>query len=250
MSDPLPTSPAAEQPARRAMLLGGVLLALVLGVFALGKLGVLPDGAALDSWMEGMGDSPWGLPALIVVFCAAAFFGMPQFALIALAVAVFGPWTGAAYAWIATMASGALTFWVGRLAGEEMFRRYAGRTANRMAGFIGRNAFVASAVVRNVPTGPPLMVNMAFGVSRAGFLPYWAGMAIGIVPKILLIAFAGRSLIAALAGNPVTAIATALAGVAVYAAVAVWMRRRDERQRQSVALIGKDQVDNAAGSAE
>ena len=119
-----------------------------------------------------------------------------------------------------------------------------------MAGFIGRNAFVASAVVRNVPTGPPLMVNMAFGVSQAGFLPYWAGMAIGIVPKILLIAFAGRSLIAALTGNPVTAIATALAGVAVYAAVALWMRRRDERQRQSVALIGKDQVDNSAGSAD
>ncbi|MEZ5997068.1 MAG: VTT domain-containing protein [Hyphomonas sp.] len=251
MSDPVSSSPAAAgQPARRAMLLGGALLALVLVVFALGKLGVLPSGHALNAWMDGMGDSPWGLPALILIFCIAAFIGMPQFALIALAVAVFGPWTGAAYSWIATLVSGALTFYVGRLAGEEMFRRYAGRSANRIAGFIGRNAFVASAVVRNVPTGPFLLVNMAFGVSRAQFWPYLAGMGVGALPKILLIAFAGRSLMAALQGNMMTAILLALASVALYAGIAWWMRRRERIRRQSVALIGDDPVDNSARSAE
>ena len=203
------------------MLLGGVLLAVVLLVFGLGKLGILPSGEAMTAWMDGMADSPWGLPALIVVFCVAAFLGVPQFALIAAAVAVFGPWAGGAYSWIATMASGALTFYVGRLTGEQAFRRYAGKTANRLAGFIGRNAFVASAVVRNVPTGPLLLVNMAFGVSHARFLPFWAGMGLGTIPKIVLVAFAGRSLLAALSGNPVTAILAALAAVAVYAVIAI-----------------------------
>jgi uncharacterized membrane protein YdjX (TVP38/TMEM64 family) len=235
---------------RRAMLLGGAMLVLVLLVFGLGKLGILPSGEAMTAWMDGMADSPWGLPALILVFCVAAFMGVPQFALIAAAVAVFGPWAGAGYSWIATMASGALTFYVGRLTGEQAFRRYAGKTANRLAGVIGRNAFVASAVVRNVPTGPLLLVNMAFGVSHARFLPYWAGMGLGSLPKILLIAFAGRSLLAALQGNPVTAILTALAAVAVYAGIALWVRQRVRKSGQSVALIGSGAVDNSGDLPE
>ncbi|MCA8890776.1 MAG: TVP38/TMEM64 family protein [Hyphomonas sp.] len=250
MNDAVQPPQNADTPARRAMVLGGVLLAVVLLVFGLGKLGVLPSGEAMTAWMDGMADSPWGLPALIVVFCVAAFLGVPQFALIAAAVAVFGPWAGGAYSWIATMVSGALTFYVGRLTGEQAFRRYAGKTANRLAGFIGRNAFVASAVVRNVPTGPLLLVNMAFGVSHARFLPFWAGMGVGTIPKIILVAFAGRSLLAALSGNPVTAILAALAAVAVYAVIAVWVRQRVRKSGQSVALIGAGAVDNSGDLPE
>ena len=250
MNDAVQPPQNADTPARRAMVLGGVLLAVVLLVFGLGKLGVLPSGEAMTAWMDGMADSPWGLPALIVVFCGAAFLGVPQFALIAAAVAVFGPWAGGAYSWIATMVSGALTFYVGRLTGEQAFRRYAGKTANRLAGFIGRNAFVASAVVRNVPTGPLLLVNMAFGVSHARFLPFWAGMGVGTIPKIILVAFAGRSLLAALSGNPVTAILAALAAVAVYAVIAVWVRQRVRKSGQSVALISASAVDNSGDLPE
>ncbi|MEZ6010649.1 MAG: TVP38/TMEM64 family protein [Hyphomonas sp.] len=250
MKDSATSSAQTEGPARRAMLLGGVLLAVVLVVFALGKLGILPSGETMTAWMDGMADSPWGLPALVLVFCVSAFFGMPQFALIAAAVAVFGPWAGATYSWIATLISGAMTFYVGRLTGEEAFRRYAGKSANRIAGFIGRNAFVASAVVRNVPTGPFLLVNMAFGVSRAGFWPYMAGMAVGTLPKIVLIAFAGRSLLAALQGNVFTAVLAAVASIGVYAVIALWLRRRNEKSRQSVSLIGADAVDNSADLPE
>ena len=245
MKDTAPTPSQADTPARRAMLLGGVLLAVVLLVFGLGKLGVLPSGEVMTTWMDGMADSPWGLAALILVFCISAFLGVPQFALIAGAVAIFGPWAGAAYSWIATMASGALTFYVGRLTSEQAFRRYAGKSANRLAGFIGRNAFVASAVVRNVPTGPLLLVNMAFGVSHARFLPFWAGMAVGTIPKIVLVAFAGRSLLAALQGNPVTALLAALAAVGVYIVIALWVRRRVQKTGQSVSLIGTSAVDNS-----
>ena len=250
MNDTVQSPQNADTPARRAMVLGGVLLAVVLLVFVLGKLGILPSGEAMTAWMDGMADSPWGLPALIVVFCVAAFLGVPQFALIAAAVAVFGPWAGGAYSWIATMVSGALTFYVGRLTGEQAFRRYAGKTANRLAVFIGRNAFVASAVVRNVPTGPLLLVNMAFGVSHARFLPFWAGMGLGTIPKIVLVAFAGRSLLAALSGNPVTAILAALAAVAVYAVIAIWVRQRVRKSGQSVALIGAGEVDNSGDLPE
>lgn len=211
---------------------GAALFLGILCVYGAGRLGYLPDTSAVTAWMQGLGQTPWGLLAVIVVFCAAAFLGIPQFALIAATIAIFGPWQGAAYAWAANMLSGALTFWIGRMAGEPAFRRYAGRRAHALSDFVGRNALIASALVRNIPAGPFLLVNMAFGISRARFIDYWIGMGIGIVPKIALIAFAGRSLLAALEGNMLLAAAAAGAALAAYIAGIVLVRRRLARERQ------------------
>lgn len=233
----------ASQPARRTLLLGGGLLAGVFILFALGKLGFMPSEKALNAWMETVAGSPWGLPAIILVFCVAAFLGVPQFALIAAAVALFGPWLGFCYAWLANMISGSLTFYVGRMAGEKVFRRYAGATANRLAAFVGRNALATSALVRNVPTGPFIIVNMAFGVSTAKFRDFAIGMGLGSLPKMVLIAFAGQSLFAAMKGNPGLAILTAFIAAAIYAAIALYARTRMGPKGQSVPLIGDTPVD-------
>ncbi|MEO1015517.1 MAG: VTT domain-containing protein [Pseudomonadota bacterium] len=188
------------------------LFALVSFLFMAGRAGGLIDVDALQEALAALRASPFGLAIVIGLFCVGAFLGAPQFGLIAAVVVAFGPRTGFAYAWIATLASGALTFWTGRWAGEATFRRYAGASANRLSAFVGRNAFVASAFVRIVPTAPFIMVNMAFGVSRSRFLSYWAGLAVGVVPKTALVAFAGQGVFAALSGSPV---AMALAGLAV-----------------------------------
>mgnify|MGYP003631181652 CR=1 FL=1 len=238
------TDKTASQPASRTLILGAGLLGAVLVIFIMGKLGLLPRADTLNSWMETVAGSPWGLPALILVFCVGAFLGVPQFALIAAAVALFGPWLGFAYAWIANMFSGSLTFWVGRMAGEQAFRRYAGATANKLA------AFATSALVRNVPTGPFIMVNMAFGVSTAKYRNFALGMAVGILPKLALIAFAGQSLFAALKGNPGVAILAAITAAAIYAAVALYARTRMAPKGQSVPLISDPPVDTGAKQDE
>ncbi len=212
--------------AQRSVLITLALFGLVIAIFLVGKAGIGLDMRAVEGTISSFSESPLAPLILIAIFCVAAFLGAPQFGLIAMAVAVFGPWQGMAYSWLATMISGAVTFWVGRFAGEETFRRYAGNMANRMSSFIGRNAFAASAIVRNVPTGPFLVVNMAFGISSARFLPFWAGMAIGIVPKILLVAFAGQSLLAALQGAPWIAVGAALAAGGLWIAIMLYARRR------------------------
>ncbi|KCZ53011.1 TVP38/TMEM64 family protein [Hyphomonas pacifica] len=232
--------------AKRGAVIGLIALLVIIGLFVIGKMANIVDATALQTFMDNVASSPWALPAIIVLFVLGAFIGVPQFALVAIAVAAFGPWLGAFMAWIANMVSGAVTFYAGRLAGEKAFRRYAGETANRLSGFVGRNAMMTSAIVRNVPAGPALIVNMAFGVSHAKFLHYWAGMAVGIIPKIALIAFAGQSLFAAFKGNPLTAIAAAGAAIGVYIAIATYARARMRKNRQSVALIGQNEVDTDA----
>ncbi|MBA3068380.1 MAG: TVP38/TMEM64 family protein [Hyphomonas sp.] len=219
---------------RRALYLGLGLLALVLGVFALGKLGYLPGLEQAETWLQDLAGSPWGLPAVIAVFCIAAFIGVPQFALIAAAVAVFGPLMGAAYGWIANMVSGALTFWIGRTGGEAAVRRYAGPRARKLSRLIGQNALIASAVVRSIPAGPFLIVNMVFGASAAKFRDFWIGMGLGILPKIALVAVGWKSVESAFAGNPLVAGLFGAGALALYAGIAYFVVRRARRAWQDI----------------
>ncbi|NBC20401.1 MAG: TVP38/TMEM64 family protein [Alphaproteobacteria bacterium] len=230
----------------RAVWVSALLFALVIAIFVTGRTGAIVDVEALRASMDRLADGPWGLPALIAVFCVCAFVGVPQFVLIGLSVFAFGPLTGFAFAWVATMVSGALNFWIGRLVGEDAVRRHGGQFVNRLSAFIGRNAVAASAIVRNVPTGPFLLVNMVFGVSHARFTHYLAGMGIGILPKIALVAFAGTSIMSAFEGQPLLASGAALLALAIWLALVLYARGRLRAERQDLPETGPVEIDTAA----
>ncbi|MCI4645025.1 MAG: VTT domain-containing protein [Hyphomonadaceae bacterium] len=227
----------------RAVLVSLLLFALVLSIFVIGKSGSLYDIEAVRSAMADVATGPWGLPALILVFIVAAFLGVPQFVLIGIAVFAFGPILGFVYSWVATLVSGTVTFWTGRFVGENAVRRHGGNFANRMSVFIGRNAFAASAIVRNVPTGPFLLVNMIFGVTRARFSHYIAGMAVGVLPKIALVAFAGTSIMSAFEGQPLVAAGAALLAIGIWLALVLFARSRIRGNEQDLPQEADSTVD-------
>ena len=173
-------------------LLGSVLLVFLFGRTELGRQAM----GGFEAWLDRLGDSPWGLPAAIAVFTLASFIGAPQFVLIAACVVAFGPWLGFLYSWIATVVSAAANFWVGRLAGGYAVERFGGDALNRLSGYVGRNAFSASFIIRNVPSAPFILVNMAFGVSPASFWGFLSGCALGVLPKTALVAIFGKSFMA------------------------------------------------------
>lgn len=238
------TAPVPAPASRRALYVGLGLLAVVLSVFALGKLGHLPGLEQAETWLRDLAGSPWGLPAVIAIFCVAAFIGVPQFALIAASIAVFGPLPGAVYAWVANMISGALTFWIGRAGGEAAVKRYAGPRAQKLSRLIGQNALIASAVVRSVPAGPFLIVNMVFGASAAKFRDYWVGMGLGIIPKIALVAVGWKTVVSAFEGNPVTAIAFGAGALALYLGIAFFVVRRARRAWQDIPETRPPAIDS------
>ena len=239
-----------DKSALRAVLVTLALFAIVIAIFVAGKFGNFVDFDALQHALQSFADSPWGVPFLILVFCVSAFIGAPQFALIAGAVVAFGPLWGAIWSWVATLCSGSLTFWVGRFAGEATFKRYAGNTATRLSDFVGRNAFAASAIVRNVPTGPFIVVNMAFGVIGASYFAFFAGMALGIIPKIAVVAFAGQGLMEAVTGNLWVAVGAAAAAGAVWIALMLFARGRMSTTRQLIPDEAELAVDSASDEAE
>jgi uncharacterized membrane protein YdjX (TVP38/TMEM64 family) len=178
------------------LLFGGVGFVFVFGAQVLGFSGE----ATVERWM-GAAHGPLALPIAVAAFAALAFVGVPQFMLIAAAVVAFGGWVGFAYSWIGTMVSAMVGFYIGRAAGAKALARFSGDGVKRFMDHLGRNGFLASLIVRLVPSAPFIVVNMAAGVTPMRALDFAGGTALGIVPKIALTAFAGASIARILRGE-------------------------------------------------
>ena len=196
-----------------AVTLGLLLTVGLIFLFGRTQLG-LQSERAVTQWLESFSGSPWGLVAAVAAFTIAAYLGAPQFVLIAACVVAFGPWLGFAYSWVGTVVSAVATYWTGRGVGKAGLRRFGGERLSRLSGFVGRNAFTSSFIIRNVPSAPFVLVNMAFGVARAPFLPFIAGCTLGVLPKTILVALFGASFMSARSGDGIWSSAI-IAGIGV-----------------------------------
>jgi uncharacterized membrane protein YdjX (TVP38/TMEM64 family) len=172
----------------------------------------------------------------VACFALLAFLGVPQFALIAAAVAAFGPWRGLAYSWVGTMVSAVIGFGLGRLWGGRLLPPAGEGTVGRFMDLVARNGVLASLVIRLVPFAPFVVVNMAAGVTAIPLLDFALGTAVGILPKIVLTAVAGNSIARALTGGGWgVAVALLALGAAVWFAASLaarrWLKPRPARER-------------------
>ncbi|MFI4950758.1 MAG: TVP38/TMEM64 family protein [Caulobacterales bacterium] len=208
------------------VLFGGVGLVFLFGAQAMGFNGEV----TVQAWLRAA-QGPWSLPVAVLAFAVLAFVGVPQIMLIAAAVVAFGPVTGSLYSWVGTMVSSLVGFYLGRAAGAKVLERYSGAGVARFIKLIARNGFLASLIVRLAPSAPFIVVNMAAGVTPMRLLDFTLGTAIGIVPKIVLTAFAGNSIFRVLRGEIgkdvlwIVAIAAVWIGIGLVARA--WLRSRE-----------------------
>jgi len=217
------------------VLFGGVGLVFLFGAQVLGFSGE----ATVERWLGVAADGPWALPAAVAAFALLAFVGVPQFVLIAAAVVAFGPFTGFAYSWIGTLVSSLVGFFLGRFAGARALETLSSEGVRKFMDLVGRNGFLASLIVRLVPSAPFIVVNMAAGVTPMRVFPFVAGTAIGIVPKIALTAFAGNSIVQAMRGGGGEHLAW-LAAIAVLWLAIGWYARRWLKRREGVEGEGSE----------
>jgi uncharacterized membrane protein YdjX (TVP38/TMEM64 family) len=205
-----------------------VLVLLVAGRFFFGD----QIERFIDETLGQANRGHWGLVATILVFTITAYVGAPQVALIAACVVAFGPEAGFWNAWIATIVSGVATYFTGRLTSAQTQKRFGGATGGRFTRFMGKNTLLASFFVRFVPTGPFIVANMAFGATRANFWAYIVGLAVGVLPKTMMVAFFGDSIMDALQGEFLAAAVMAVLAIVVAVVIALVVRRfmrRDEK---------------------
>jgi uncharacterized membrane protein YdjX (TVP38/TMEM64 family) len=179
----------------------------------------------IDSTLGEARREHWGLLATILVFTLTAYVGAPQIVLIGACVVAFGPEEGFWWAWIATIVSGAVTYYTGRLSSAETQKRFGGATGGRFTAFMGKNGFLASLIVRFVPTAPFVVVNMAFGAARVNFWAFIGGLALGVLPKTAIVAFAGDGIMDALEGELGSAALMGAIAIALWFVVVLVVRR-------------------------
>jgi uncharacterized membrane protein YdjX (TVP38/TMEM64 family) len=187
---------------RSAMVLI-VMFALVLGLilFARPYLAMGEDG--LSKLLSSVKSSPFAPLMVALIFTGAAFLGLPQWILIAATVIAFGPIYGGVYAWVATLVSASVDFWIARLIGAQKLETLPSEFVERMILMVRKNGMLASFAVRLVPTGPFVLVNMAAGVSGLKFWAFLLGTGAGIIPKILVVALLAQGILTRQQGETV-----------------------------------------------
>ncbi len=209
------------------VLFGGVGCVFLLGAPALGLTGT----AGVERWLA-LARGPWALPIAVAAFAALAFLGAPQVVLIAAAAVVFGPWTGSLNSWIGTFISALIGFELGRLFGGHLIRDLKSPGVDRFMALIGKNGFMASLIIRLVPAAPFIVVNMAAGTARVRRADFALGTAIGILPKILLTAFAGGAVSAVFNGGGLVQFGLLAAAIAIWVGAAMlarrWLRAKED----------------------
>jgi uncharacterized membrane protein YdjX (TVP38/TMEM64 family) len=181
----------------------GIITSFVLGIALLalaytfgGELLRLQGQDSVEALMSAWAKGPFASLGVMLIFSILALIGMPQFILIAATVVVFGPWLGALYSWIATMASALFGFALGRVLAQRMLARYGGRRLNEASQFIADHGILSSALVRNIPSAPFIVLNVAAGASVMSGAKFTIGTAIGILPKIVFISLIGTGALA------------------------------------------------------
>ncbi len=216
------------------LLFGGVGLLFLLAATVFGFEGE----AAVQQWLGFAAHSPYALLIAVAAFAVLAFAGVPQVVLIAAAVVAFGPWLGGAYSWIGTMVSAFVGFWLGRLTGGRLLRDLGGKGIGAFIAMIGRNGFLASLIVRLVPSAPFVAVNMAAGMTPMRVTSFAAGTAIGIAPKIVLTMLAGHSVAQARHGQLWINLALMASALALWIGTGLLARRWIRRRETDVEGVG------------
>ncbi len=220
-----------------SFVLAAVLMAV--GLIFGGLLFDIEGQARVEMMMKGLAHEPWAPFGVMILFAVLALIGIPQFVLIAATVVVFGPWLGALYSWLATMGSALFGFVLGRLFGKPMLRRYGGPRLDALSHLVARYGIVASALVRNVPSAPFIVINAAAGATHMSPAKFIIGTGLGIVPKIVFIALIGTGALALLVRWSPRDFFFVAAVIAVWVVLALVLRRAWRRLAQRETL-GED----------
>jgi uncharacterized membrane protein YdjX (TVP38/TMEM64 family) len=213
-----------DSTATKAVWIAFVLFTVAGGVLAAGMLFLDLDQGGVADFLRDLRGKWWAPAAVTSVFTLLAFVGAPQVVLIAATVAVFGPSEGMVLSWVATMISACVGFGLGRIGGAKAVSGLLGGRGAGALRFIGSNGFLASLLIRLVPSGPFILVNLALGAARIRTSWFVGGTGVGILPKIALVAFGAHGVGEALRGENLPAIAFFIAAGVIWGLIVFVVR--------------------------
>lgn len=175
------------------LLLRGLLLIASLVAFGF-LLEATQLSSALDkSWIDAdvRGQGVYGELMFLAVGALFTGFGLPRQIIGFLGGYAFGFAYGSVLAVLATLLGCVLAFYYARVLGRELVAAKFPKRINRLDNFLRDNPLSMTLLIRLLPVGSNLLVNLAAGVSRIGAVAFFLGSAIGYIPQTMAFTLAG-----------------------------------------------------------
>lgn len=104
----------------------------------------------------------------------------------------FGPWYGTALALAAQVLACGIDFIWARAVAREFCRRKFGARLAWVDRQLARHPFTAALMLRLMPIGNNLLLNLAAGLTSVRMVPFMAASALGFIPQTLVFALLGK----------------------------------------------------------
>ena len=130
----------------------------------------------------------WAPLVFIIIYAVGVCLFVPGTLLTALGGAIFGPYWGFVYVWIAAMLGASAAFFVGRTLGRDFATSLIGDRLKKYDDAIERNGFATVLYLRLVyfPFTP---LNFGMGLTAVRFWDYFSGTALGIIVGTFIFTF-------------------------------------------------------------
>lgn len=171
-----------------------LLLLLLAALWKWTGLSAWADPDRLADMFEPYRRSWWALPVVVLVFIVAELLLFPVLVLIFVCGLAFGPWLGAIYALIGSVASALVPFFIGRRLGRRRLESWGGALVRKMTKVLERRGVIAVFLVRKIPA-PYTLVNLVCGAAPVTARDFIAGTILGMGTGILLITFLGAQIV-------------------------------------------------------
>jgi uncharacterized membrane protein YdjX (TVP38/TMEM64 family) len=171
-----------------------VLKAVVLAVFVAAAILLVRQPAVREFLtVERLGQllqaAGWWAPlAFMVIYAAGVCLFIPGTLLTALGAAIFGPYWGFVYVYLAAMLGAAGGFLIGRYLGREFAAGLIGDRLRKYDDAIERNGFATVLYLRLVYF-PFTAMNFGMGLTKVRLLDYLWGTALGILVGTFIFTF-------------------------------------------------------------
>ncbi|KFZ31048.1 phospholipase [Pseudidiomarina salinarum] len=176
----------------------------------------------------------WMLPAVIVTYVIALLLVFPLTVLVVATGLLLGPVWGFFYAVAGSLASAAVSYWIGHWLGREALLNYGGARLNKIARHLAERGVRTMFVISLLPLAPFTLTNMLAGAFHLRFRHYFLGSVLGLVPGLAVVTLMGSQLGALVTAADRDDILWSLAGLAAGIGALLLLRHlANIRQRQN-----------------
>jgi uncharacterized membrane protein YdjX (TVP38/TMEM64 family) len=185
-----PGCPSCRHVRRTRLVVGVILLAALVAVALLLPV---PDPVQIRSWVRSAGSA--APLAFLLGHAVVTVAPVPRTVFTLAAGLLFGPFTGVALSWGATVLSAVLAFGLVRSVGQETVAPFLGRGAlHRVNARLNTRGWSTIAALRMIPPVPFSALNYCSAVSSISLRHFLAGTALGIVPGSVAVVLLGDAL--------------------------------------------------------